>query len=277
MELRPAAVEDLPALHLLFLAAIRGVFEPHAFAAPAPPLEVFSNQQQHVLATGTSVVATAGDDVLGFASSWARGVDWFLASLFVAPGAQGRGTGRMLLDAVWGEGRLRRRTITDSIQPISNALYGRRGLVPATPLLEFSGEPRGARALLERGEGDELAEIDAAAYGFDRAIDHAYWARFARRTVWLRADSPVAYSYAFPGGVIGPVAGLDPHAAAAALAGELACASGPVAVRVPGSSRALVEVALASGLQLTPTPGLLLLSERATPPAALAIASFTLF
>ena len=88
---------------------------------------------------------------------------------------------------------------------------------------------------------------------------------------------PVAYSYAFPGGAIGPVAGIDAAAAAAALEGELARAQTPVTVQIPGSSRLLVEVALRRGLRLSPTPGLLLLSEGVEPPSALAIASYTLF
>ena len=168
------------------------------------------------------------------------------------------------------------RTITDAIQPVSTALYGRRGLIPATPVLSFSGVPLPGSAPLAEGAG-ELAPIDAAAYGFDRAADHAYWARFARRTVWLRAGAPVGYSYAFPGGAIGPVAGIDAEAAAAALEGELSRADEPVAVRIPGSSRLLVEAALRRGLQLSPTPGLLLLSDGLEAPRALAIASYTLY
>jgi hypothetical protein len=57
VELRPTTVADLPTLHELFVAAINGVFEPHSFEPPGPPLEVFANQQRHVLETGTSVVA----------------------------------------------------------------------------------------------------------------------------------------------------------------------------------------------------------------------------
>jgi hypothetical protein len=48
-------------------------------------------------------------------------------------------------------------------------------------------------------------------------------------------------------------------------------------VRIPGSSRALVEVALAAGLRLDSVPGLLLLSENAAPPTALALAGYMLF
>ena len=92
------------------------------------------------------------------------------------------------------------------------------------------------------------------------------------RTTW-----PGAYAYTFPSGAIGPVAGLDPAAAARALGAELARANGEVRVRIPGSSRALVEVAVASGLRLDPVPGLLLLSEGVEPPTALAIAGYMLF
>ena len=277
MELRPTTVGDLPALHEVFRAAISGVYLPHGFQPPSPPADVFTTQQEHVLRTGVSHVAVHEETILGFASAWSRGGDWFLASLFIAPGAQGRGLGRRLLDAVWVGEFARRRTITDAIQPISNALYASRGLVPTTPVLVFSGVPSpGGAAPLEQGLG-ELAPIDAAAYGFDRAVDHDYWERHARRTVWLREGEPVAYSYAFPGGSIGPVAGVDPAAAADALEGELASVEGSVYVRVPGSSRTLVATALSRGLKLSPTPGLLMLSETAAPPASLAIAGYMLF
>jgi GNAT superfamily N-acetyltransferase len=270
VELRPTTVDDLPALHRLFAAAINGLFEPHAFDPPGPPLEVFANQQQHVLETGTSVVAEDdGGGLLAFGGAWQRGEHWFLASLFVHPSAQGHGVGQALLDAVWGTAPYRR-TITDAIQPVSNVLYGRRGLIPATPVLTFTGRPRGDHLDLDP-ESADLAAIDLAAYGFDRAVDHAYWEQFAQRTTW-----PGAYSYVFPGGAIGPVAGLDAGAAARALSAELARADGEVRLRIPGSSRVLVEVALAAGLQLDPVPGLLLLSESVTPPAALAIGSFML-
>ena len=270
MELRPTTAADLPALHALFVAAINGVFVRHGFEPPGPSLEVFVNQHQHLLDTGTSVVAEDGGQLLGFGASWQRDEHWFLASLFVDEAAQGRGVGPALLDAVWGAAP-RRRTITDAIQPVSNALYGRRGLIPATPILTFTGRPHGNGSEL-RPEGADLAAIDLAAYGFDRAVDHAYWEQYARRATW-----PGAYAYVFPGGAIGPVAGLDAAAAARALAAELARAEGEVRVRIPGSSRALVEVVLAAGLRLDPVPGLLLLSEGIEPPTALAIGGYMVF
>jgi GNAT superfamily N-acetyltransferase len=268
VELRPTTDGDVPGLHAVFVAALGELFGRHGLAAPAPPVDAWSSQQRHLIRTGTSVVAEDGG-VVGFGASFTRGDDWFLASLFVAPDAQARGLGSALLDAVWGDA-CRRRTCTDAIQPISNALYARRGLVPATPLLTFSGVPVLGRPAAPAQA--DIAAIDEAAYGFDRSVDHAYWSALARRSTW--GD---AYSYAFPHGDIGPVAGLDPDAAARALAAELTAAAGEVRVRIPGSSRKLVEVALEAGLRLSPVPGLVLLSEDAAPPTALACSGYMLF
>jgi GNAT superfamily N-acetyltransferase len=269
VELRPTTEDDLPVLHRVFTDAVESLFVPHAFAVPAPSSEVFASIQAHVRVTGESYVAAERDHVVGFGSAWTRGGDWFLASLFVLPAAQGRGVGSALLDAVWGDAD-RRRTITDSIQPVSNGLYALRGLVPATPILTFAGVPR-LDEPAEEAPAD-LAEIDRAAYGFDRSVDHAQWQRYARLSTW--GD---AYSYAFSGGAIGPVAGISPPAAARALASELSRAREPVRVRIPGSSRQLVEVALRAGLRLGDVPGLLLHSGGVAPPDALAPSGYMLF
>jgi GNAT superfamily N-acetyltransferase len=281
VELRPTTAEDLPELEELFLSAIGSVYEPHGFAPPVPPPGAFTAQHLHLLGTDPErcFVAVQSGRRVGYVTAWLRGHDWFLGSLFIAPAAQGAGIGSRLLEAAWGDGDLRRRTLTDAIQPISNALYARRGLVPATPLLSFSGVPvrSGIDTTLSPGPMSRVAAIDETAYGFDRSVDHHLWVEIAERTIWFREDRPAAYSYRFPGGAVGPVAGVDPGAAAAALAGELGRAEGSVSVRIPGSSRALVRCALAAGLRLSPTPGLLLLSDGVQPPTALAIGSYTLF
>ena len=281
MELRATTAEDLPELQELFLSAIGSVYGPHGFAPPVPPPGAFAAQHRHLLGTDPErcFVATRRGRRVGYVAAWLRGRDWFLGSLFVAPAAQGAGVGSRLLEAAWSDGDLRRRTLTDAIQPISNALYARRGLVPATPLLSFSGVPTrsGSESVLKIGAARSVVELDEAAYGFDRSVDHRLWGEVAERTIWLRDDLPAAYSYRFPSGAVGPVAGVDPDAAAAALETELARAEGPVSVRIPGSSRALVGRALAAGLRLSPTPGLLLLSDGIPPPTALAIGSYTLF
>jgi GNAT superfamily N-acetyltransferase len=269
VELRPTTQDDLADVHATFLDAIGTVFRPHGFEPPAPSPEAHSNIQRHILETGRCYVAEDEDGIAGFGSAWTRGDDWFLASLFVRGRAQGRGVGSALLDAVWGVAS-HRRTVTDAIQPVSNALYGRRGLIPATPLLTFTGIPQ-ITAATDEAPAD-LAAIDAIAYGFDRTVDHRYWERFARRTEW--GD---AYSYVFPGGDTGPVVGATPAAAARALSAELARAEGPVRVRIPGSARSLVEVALRACLRLGDVPGLVLLSQKLEPPTAVAPSGYPLF
>jgi GNAT superfamily N-acetyltransferase len=260
VDLRPTVDGDLPALHDIFLAAVAGVFEPQRFepqrfeprrfAPPAPRYEVFASLQGHIARTGHSVVATGENErIIGFASAWRRDGQWFLASLFVDPAAQGGGVGSTLLDAVWGEAR-GRRTITDAIQPVSNALYGRRGLVPATPVLGFSGRPRTAADTLTRPESTDVAAVDVAAYGSTAPSitftgsstpgERPGRTPTATRS-WVEASAPWR-------------AATQPSAAHA-LRTELARDEGEVRLRIPGSSRAVVEVALAGGLRLSPAPG----------------------
>jgi hypothetical protein len=147
-------------------------------------------------------------------------------------------------------------------------------------VLSFSGEARtGEDTDLEAAPADReaLSRLDRAAYGFDRAADHAMWRSSGDATLWLRADEPVGYSYVWPAGTIGPVAGADPEAAGAAARAELARREGlPAQIRVPGSAAPIVAAALAAGLRIGGSPGLLLVSQPHRPPDALAIGSYTL-
>jgi hypothetical protein len=149
-------------------------------------------------------------------------------------------------------------------------------MLPITPILELSGKPT-AKPVNELEAAPPSAEalgaIDLVAYGFDRTVDHEFWGRVnSQKTVWVRDGEPVAYSYREPG-MVGPVAGRDPASAALALRAELARDPDSVVdVQVPGTSTAVVEVALAAGLRFTGDPGLLLLSPAdGPPPTALAI------
>ncbi|MBA3331550.1 MAG: GNAT family N-acetyltransferase [Actinobacteria bacterium] len=284
MEIRCTRPEDLPGLHRIFTAAIGELYRRHAFEPPAPPEQGFVAQQSHLLRHDGDrcCVAEADGRIVGYAAAFAREDSWFLSSLFVLPGLQAAGVGTALLARVWGEGFGRRLTLTDAIQPISNALYARRGLIPTTPVLALLGESRqdGVSEVLEPSapEPEALAGLDRAAYGFERGLDHAYWCRQAEATLWRRQGAPVAYSYAAPHGRIGPVAGQDGASAAAALESELVRRRGQrCAVVVPGTSASLLSAALAAGLRLAAPPGLLLLSQPESPPRALALSSYTLF
>ena len=283
MEFRPATVGDFEPMHAALVAAEGALRERHAFPWTPPPLDAFAGVHAHLLRwdPDRQHVAEADGHVAGFAAAFVRGDTWFLSDLFVEPELQGRGIGRRLLDLAWGEGPERRMTLADAIQPVSNAMYARRGLVPTTPVVELGGrpsavEPPGLEAV-DPSPG-LLAAVDAAAYRFDRSRDHPLWAEGARVSAWLRDGEPAAYAYAFPSGRVGPVAGRDAASAAAGLASELARPlASEVTLDVPGSARELIGVALAAGLRITGPPGLLLLSPGVEPPRALAISGYWLF
>lgn len=281
MELRRATPADFEAELRVLDAAEGGLRQRHGFDWRPPPLDAFRSAHEYLLETDPdrSWVAVEDGEVVAYTAAWERDGHWFLSDLFVHPDVQAGGVGSALLERAWGDGPERRLTLADAIQPVSNAMYARRGLVPATPMLELGGTPRAEPGSLEptATEPEALAAVDAAAYGFDRARDHGHWSEVQPATVWLRGGEPAAYSYRTQSGRLGPIAGVDPAAAVDALRSELARAEGAVSLDVPGSARELVEAALAAGLRITGPPGLLLLSRGVEPPRALAISGYWLF
>ena len=283
MDFRHASEADIAAEREVFVAALGELMRRHNFPAPDPPLERFGALQRHLLAEDGERCFVAEEDgrVVAFCAAVAREDAWFLSALFVHPDVQARKVGRRLLELCWGTGFARRLTIADSIQPVSNGLYARLGLIPSTPILALEGEARGdVPAGLEAAEPEAaaLAALDRAAYGFDRALDHRFWSGRSRGTLWLRGGEPVAYSYAVDAAMIGPIAARHPDDAADALRAELAQREGSHAeVEIPGSARELVAAALEAGLRFVAPPGFLLLSPGIEPPRALAISGYWLF
>jgi GNAT superfamily N-acetyltransferase len=284
MEIRPAVEADLPAVHTVFRHSIEDLYERHGFEPPRPPRDVFLRQHAHLLEHDAVRfwVAAAEGRLVGFSAALVRGDAWFLSALFVSPESQARGTGKELLARAWeGDSKIRRRiTIVDAIQPVSTGLYTLAGLLPVTPLMSLAGEPQTEQSNgLEPGplEDEALAELDRAAYGFDRAPDHAFWRAEARGTLWKAGGEAVAYSYRWPGGRLGPVAGRTPAACGQALEAELERASGRfVSLVVPASARPALSAALAAGLRYSGPPGLILSTDE-TGPDALIPHGYSLF
>src|SRR5215207_2264636 len=284
MKIRPAVEADLPAAHSVFRRSIEHLFERHGFEPPRPPRDVFVRQHAHLLEHDAVRfwVAAAEGRLVGFSAALVRGDAWFLSALFVSPESQARGTGKELLAQVWeGDSEIRRRlTIVDAIQPVSAGLYSLAGLLPVTPLMNLAGEPQTEQSQgLEPGPlyDEALAELDCAAYGFDRALDHAFWRSEALGTLWTVRGEAVAYSYRWPGGRLGPVAGRTPEACGQALEAELERAAGRfVSLVVPASARPALSVALAGGLRYSGPPGLILSTDE-TGPDALIPHGYSLF
>jgi hypothetical protein len=230
--------------------------------------------------------------------------------LFVRPGLQAAGIGQALMDRAqagrdvesggpgipgpdepfdsgihtWG-------MCTDAAQPISNALYARRGMVPRLPAWRLIGEVRRWSALpplpaaLEAVSFERMAahgpdgarRLAGIVDGVDRELigaahpeEHA-WLRREGRSGFLvrdRASGRVeGYVYGSGGGRLGPVAALDPalHPALLGVAVRETPMLGAVALWVPGSADLATRALLDAGLRLDGFPGLVCWSRRDHP------------
>lgn len=278
---RPAGLDDVAAEHAVFCAAIGELYRARSYPWSEPPLADWAKGRAHVLATDPERcwVAELDDRVVGYTGAIVRDGTWFFSSLFIDPAAQGRGIGRQLYELAVEGAPSRRLTITDSIQPISNALYGANGLLPVAPLIRLAGSARAPSPVTLRPADasiDELARVDRAAYGFERRIDHPYWASRGTRHAWSRGGEVVAWSYRWANGNIGPLAAVDAGTAAEAYRAELAL--DPVAsIELPATARPLLRAALASGLRIDGPMGLLLASDGVSAPTSLAIGTYGLY
>jgi GNAT superfamily N-acetyltransferase len=229
-------------------------------------------------ATGT--LGVGGRQIVGWGSGLLRG-DWeFLSSLFVLPEAQGLGLGARLFELA-GTGAppgAVRATVTDSLQPVSNNLYARRGLLPREVLIGFDGRPNErvapprlgtlAPEPLTLAAIPELREVDAAAAGVDRSVDHEFYLTGGGRYGYLfrRRGRPVGYAMLRRDGWVGPVAAVrarDVEAITAFCIADLQAhgfaeqVRAGVTGRCEGAQRAFWE----AGLRFSSTPGLLLSSR----------------
>ncbi len=295
VDYRPAGPDDLAACCEVWSAAIGdyiGRLNQPWFSGDFAPLQRLLG---HLLQTDPDRfwVAIDRDDpgrVIGFVTANLRGSTWFLSMLFVLPGFQAHGIGRALLERAMPHGDNRRDglafgTATDSAQPISNALYGQFGIVPRMPAFQFVGYPSRLdelarlpagvvpsvveRAPVAHGAVDgaaagvapaELASVDLALLGYERAADHAWLAGEGRRLfVYRDGGRVVGYAYAAPSGRFGPIAALE-----AALVAPIAVhllqsirAPGAYATWVPGEASGLFRTLLAAGLRIEGFPALL--------------------
>jgi GNAT superfamily N-acetyltransferase len=251
-----------------------------------------------VRTTRPEAIGHDGERIVGFGSANVRGTSWFLAMLFVDPPEQGRGLGSALFERTLPPGRRPSLggagrgtdggwtfgTATDSVQPISNALYARLGLVPRVPMLHLAGEVRrpsafpalpdgmeGIRfdALVDAPGGDRdvgsrlesaIADVDRELLGYSHPEDHAYLARESRIGVLYRdrAGYVAGYGYTSRVGRVGPVAALDRALLPAVLGHLLGVVrpAGAFSTWVPGSAGDVVSATLAAGLRLEPFPAL---------------------
>jgi hypothetical protein len=171
-------------------------------------------------------------------------------------------------------------TATDSVQPISNALYSQYGMVPRLPVFNFVGRPERPHALpglpaglritetdwtteaTDAGEQTAIAAIDAATLGYAHPHDHAFLRAEGRRRFIARSEGgeTVGYGYIAPSGRFGPIAAVVPALLAPITAHLLRAVrpAGAYATWIPGAADDLFVMLLRAGFRFESFPTLLL-------------------
>lgn len=286
--IRPATAADLPACAAVWRDGLNDYLGRQGrYEVPAenPGL---GRLHAHALATDPGTFVVAEDEaarIVAFGSAVRRERLWFLSMLFVLPGLQERGLGRMLIERLLpadSDGVILA-TATDSGQPVSNGLYASYGMVPRAPLFNLVGRPGRPDALpplpaaitVERMDagteaGDPAAvadvdDLDAAVLGFRRPVDHGYVRAEGRARFVYRdgAGVPVGYGYASEVGRIGPVTVLDPGLLGAVVGHLMAAVQprGASAIWVGGGADETFSALVRAGLRIEDLPVLVCWTE----------------
>jgi GNAT superfamily N-acetyltransferase len=290
---RPATPDELGTCAEIWRTSINDYIRPLGQTEIPPGVNPVTRLYLHLQSTDPErfLVATVGpaegDDaqIVAFGSAVVRERLWYLSMLFVLPGFQGEGLGRELLERLLpDDAAMSRATATDSVQPISNALYAMHDIVPRMPLLSLTGLPQRPEAFGDLPSGvvplpfDELAAgppdglghrmlveaidaLDRELLGVAHPVDHRFLRTEARRGWLYRGPdgTPVGYGYAGEAGRVGPIAVRDP-ALLAPIIGHLMSAvvpRGAFAIWVGGAADRALAPALRAGLRLDAFPVLL--------------------
>jgi hypothetical protein len=161
------------------VAEIRSILVEHGNDGPHPVHDIVGPYVTHLIATGRTLVVDDGDRLAAFGSTIATGHGRHLTDLFVRTDRLGRGIGRPLLDALFGDDWPR--TTFASDDPRALPIYVRAGMSPLWPCLYLLGS---AAVLpdLDRGLATDdtdptwLAALEQEWTGVERPTDHAFWA-----------------------------------------------------------------------------------------------------
>jgi GNAT superfamily N-acetyltransferase len=171
--IRPATLDDVAAMRAVMAA--NGEDGPIAVGrsdANGPYL-------RHLVRHHRALVTEEAGALVAFGIVVDTGVSIQLADLYVLPEYAGRGHGRALLGALFGDAP--RRTTFSSADPRALPIYVRAGMMPLWPILFVEGPaellPEPPHELRVRdATAAESAALELAWTGVDRAADHALWA-----------------------------------------------------------------------------------------------------
>ena len=287
VEIRLANDEDIPTCAEIWRESIND-YTGRLNQPPIPDdLGRIIRLHRHLLSTDPErfAVASAGEQIVGFAAAAMRERLWYLSMCFVRPGDQGAGLGRRLVEATLpAASDAILATATDSAQPISTGLYSRYGIVPRMPLLSMTGHVTNPETLVDlpsgmvalpfegvvadfpdgtghRAVSEAVGALDRELLGVEHPQDHRFL-RLEGRHGFLYRDASgqiQGYGYAWETGRVGPVAIRD-EALMGPVLGHLLRAvesRGAQAVWVPGAASGAVETLRRAGLRFEDFPLLL--------------------
>lgn len=279
---RPAWPADLEATYQIFVAAANEL----RARSGRPPIDDTPQRRgwaiplrRHLLSHDAERfwVAETHDQLVGFGMATLRERLWYLAALHVLPAYQAERIGSELLRrclATADGARAVRIVISESTQPISNALYAKHGMYQWVPLMHVAGaipslrEPGlSCETIATEQALRQLDAIDRLVLGVTRAIDHRYWVSEPGLTglLFRRRGDVIGYAYVSAVGQVGPVAVRLPRELPHVLCASFRFASERglthVSLVVPGHCRAALAYLLRNGFRYGESINLLLASR----------------
>ena len=179
--IRAATLDDVP--------SIRAILAAHGNDGPVTRVDIVGPYVRHLVTRHRAFVTEEDGAITAFGAVAHAGVADHLADLFVLPDRLGRGLGRALLAELFA-GSVHRTTFA-SDDPRALPSYVRAGMTPLWVSLYVDGDggrlPTDGSLDLRSAEPDELAALELAWTGADRAIDHAFWASQAEADAFVIA------------------------------------------------------------------------------------------
>lgn len=225
--------------------------------------QAWVERTHHLLRTdpGGCWVAEDEDGLAGFATSLTRELMWILSTYAVRPDLQGRGIGRVLLEAALHHGRgCLRGMLCSSDDPRAFRRYRLAGFT-MHPFMSLRGPvDRSAIPVLRKvreataADTDLMDSVDRRTRGAAHGPDHALMQRTWRPVV---CDSRTGSGYAYlgPDGSVALLAATDRRTATELLWAALADGSADGSVQqvhhVTAANEWAVDVAMASRMEVT--------------------------
>jgi predicted N-acetyltransferase YhbS len=206
IQIRPMKLEDVEACGRICYEAFKGISERHNFRPDFPSVQAGIDLMRMLVDSphSFSVVAERDGEVIGSNHLVEYDAIRAVGPITVDLGAQAKGAGRLLMEAVIerGRGSAGIRLVQDSFNTASLSLYASLGFDVKEPLALIEGELKGdlppdvtVRAIEEQDYG-ACAELCRKVHGFDRLNELKNMPPFLTSFVALRDGRLTAYASA---------------------------------------------------------------------------------